>query len=139
MRCARRAATSASSSTRPPRDDVHQKRRRLHQIELTRADDVLCFVGLRCAQHHEVGAGEQVVTVGPGHREPLLDRLRQPGALGVQQVHAEGTRPLRGLGPDLAEADDAERQAVHLGERDAHPLEGDDPLARHLWLRPRDR
>ncbi len=66
-------------------------------------------------QRDDVARREQLVEVDEARAELGLDRLVGAPPAAVGDLHAEGARPARRGGADLAEADDAERLALQAG------------------------
>ncbi len=128
----------------PAARDVRERRARLHQRELGRADRVMTLRRVRQHEHDVIGLHEQRRLRHVFGVELGLDLGRDARAVVIDHAHAEAARAARERLADAAHAEHAERRAVNVRAEKAvvRPLAplpraqpvlgfGDPPRGRH--------
>ena len=103
---------------------IDQDGRLLHLPERPLVDQVPRLGQQRGVDGDEVGLREQCVPVGVRGVELALGREVRAQGVVVQDAHPEPTGPSRYGAPDAAEAQDAERLAMHIQAPEQVPLPG---------------
>ena len=97
----------------PAAGAVDEARARLEARQLRLAEQVARVAGERRVDRDEVGARQELVELDRLHAQALGGLACQVGVVG-DHVHAEADGPPRDLGPDPAEAEDAQHLAEQL-------------------------
>ena len=118
------AATSASSSTRPPLRRIDDPYTVLHLLEGRRVEEPSCLVVQREMKRDDVGLGVDLLERAGRFDTELAEPIGGHERVVRDDAHPQPERAMRDLAADPSQPEHAERLPRQLDSREARPIPG---------------